>query len=536
MLDPSVQIPPLTAHAFLRQMKLREFSLEQLLAYSRGVLPSDPVARLGVQLSDFLQASQEFGLAGLVQRIGEEFFFKNTEDHDQFIRRVEVVRTFVHLVNAFLEKNVHGTLTEFLAYLDRLENYGHDIELAVFAGASGVHVHTLHSSKGLEYENVWIAHLDESSLMKGRRNGFTLPARIEALASVKDEASARRELYVAITRAKERCSLLWSARSYTGASREPAPLLFDIPEKLVERRNIPEIEKILLDADPKIFVAQAPQHVRAQKEDLARIVAQEYTARNVSVTLLNNFFTCPWTWYFRNMLQVPEAKTESLLVGTAVHAGIEYFLNNRDSVSEQQLLSVLEKALEREYVRDEKLARRIIREAEGILKDYQKIYLPEVLENARAERSVSYKDPKRPHLSFYGKIDLTEYEENRVVVVTDFKTGSVKNARTIEKLDEEGRLSSLMRQLAMYSYLIENSEKGTEVRASRLLFVEHEGDADALYSKHIGEDEIELLKKDIADYDELLQSGEWINRPCNAETYGKNTECQYCALAKRLYE
>jgi DNA helicase-2/ATP-dependent DNA helicase PcrA len=372
--------------------------------------------------------------------------------------------------------------------------------------------------------------------MKGRRNGFTLPARIAVLVAEKDEAAARRELYVAITRAKERCALSWSTQSYTGASREPAPILFDIPENLIERRSSAESEKILLASDPALFVEAAPAQIRARKEDLVALVAKEYTTRNVSVTLLNNFFTCPWTWYFRNMLQLPEGKSESLLVGTAVHAGIEYFLNNRDVVSEAQLLVVLERALEREYVHDEKLARRIIREATGILKEYKERYLPEVLENARAERSVSYKDPKHPHLSFYGKIDLTEYEEDRVVVVTDFKTGSVKSARTIEKLDEEGRLSSLMRQLAMYSYLIENAEKGTEVRASRLLFVEHGDDADALYTKHIGEEEIELLKKDIADYDELVRSGTWVNRPCTTETYGKSTECEYCALAKKLYE
>ncbi len=536
VLDSVVEIPPLVAHAFLRQMKMRDFSLEHLIAYARTVLPTDPIARLGSILADCMEISGSFGLHGLVQKIGEEMLFARVTDHDVFVRRVEVVRTFLHLLTAFLEKNAHATLPEFLEYLDRLESYGHDLPLAVFAGTEGVCVQTLHGSKGLEYENVWIAHLDESSLMRGRRNGFTLPEKIQSLATEKDEATARRELYVAITRAKERCSLSWSRRSYTGGDKEPAKIIFDIPNTLVADRSLEDTEQFLLSYDPKIFVARAPLRARAKKKDLAAIVAEEYTDRNVTVTLLNNFFTCPWTWYFRNMLQVPEAKTESLLVGTIVHAGIEYLLKNRDLSSSEALRVVLMNALDKEYVRDEKVAIRILRESMQVLSVYEKKQLTGVSKNAQSERSVSYKDPKRPHLSLYGKIDLTEYEDDRIVTVTDFKTGSIKNARTIEKLDDEGRLSSLMRQLAMYSYLIENAEKGTRVQASRLLFVEHLDESDSLYSKQIGNEEIELLKKDIADYDELLQGGKWIERPCNTETYGKSTGCEYCALAERLYE
>ncbi len=537
MLDGVMEIPPLSAHAFFRQSKMREFSLETVIAYSRGVLPSDPIARLGMRLSDFLSASQAFGVQGLVQKIGEDLFFTDPDDHDVFARRVEVIRTFIHLASAFSEKHPHAGLVEFLAYLDRLQHYGHEVPLAVFTETHGVHVKTLHGSKGLEYENVWICHIDEASLMRGKRMGFALPEKVADAVHEKDELAARRELYVAITRAKERCHISSSQKTYSGGDLEQARILSDIPDVYVERKTAEETEDIILKKDPKLFVALPQKMPRARKEDLAQIVAEQYFERNVTVTLLNNFFTCPWTWYFRNMIQVPEAKTESLLLGTAVHAGIEYLLKYRDDIQDNMLAKVVQDAIQKEYVKDEKLSARVLREATTILKKYQKTYLPEVLEHIASERSVSYKDPKRAHLSLYGKIDLTEYEEDREVIVTDFKTGSVKSGRTIEKLDDEGRMSSLMRQLAMYSYLIENAERGTHVRASKLLFVEaKDDDEDAVYTKHIGEEEIDLLKKDIADYDELVRSGQWIMRECQAETYGKSTGCEYCALAEKLYE
>jgi RecB family exonuclease len=149
---------------------------------------------------------------------------------------------------------------------------------------------------------------------------------------------------------------------------------------------------------------------------------------------------------------------------------------------------------------------------------------------------VSFRDARWPHLSCYGKIDLTERLDEGVVEVTDFKTGSAKTASAIVKLDDEGRPSSLLRQLAMYSYLIQGAEKGTTVRTSRLLFLEAPADAkDAVYAASITGEDIALLERDIADYDALLQSGEWVRRPCSAKLYGSTRECEQCAKAKELY-
>jgi hypothetical protein len=94
-------------------------------------------------------------------------------------------------------------------------------------------------------------------------------------------------------------------------------------------------------------------------------------------------------------------------------------------------------------------------------------------------------------------------------MVTDFKTGSSKTTGVIEKLDEENRLSGMMRQLAMYSYLIRGSE-GNDVMESRLLFLEEDlKQKNALYRTHVNGEQIELLIRDISDYQNLLTSGEW---------------------------
>lgn len=537
MLDSAIGIPPLTTHKFLREVGTRKLMLETLTSYGASRLPTDPIAGLGAQLSRFLEVSSTLGLHSLIQEIGEELFFKNPTDHERLIRRVEIIRTFIHLVEAQMEKNAYFTVKEFLLYLDRLEEYGHEIPLAVFSADLGVRVLTLHGSKGLEWKHVYIAHLDEASLMKGHRLGFTLPESVDTLIEAKNEIVARRELYVAITRARETCTLSYPRHAYTGAELEPARILADLPDTLVDRKTLAETEKELLADNPVMFVERKETPAGSSMEELTTVVAEEYPKVNVTVTLLNNFFECPWKWYFRNLLQLPEQKTESLLLGSAVHAGIEYMLKNRDDILPKVLDSVIQNCLEREYISDEKLLQRIAKETKKILDNFNKTYLPGIAEDAQSERSVTYRDPKLPHLTCYGKIDMTEREEDRVVIVSDFKTGSAKTKSAIEKSEgDEGRMSSLLRQLAMYTYLIENAEKGTEVSSSKLLFIESKpGDKDAIYQTSITGEQIEMLKKDIADYDEFIRSGDWTKRPCEAKLYGKNQECEYCAKAKQLY-
>jgi len=84
----------------------------------------------------------------------------------------------------------------------------------------------------------------------------------------------------------------------------------------------------------------------------------------------------------------------------------------------------------------------------------------------------------------------------------------------------------------MYSYLVRGAEK-KEVTSSRLLFVEAgKKEKNALYETRISENQIDLLVRDIKEYDEALKSGEWINRECNHKGYGDKTECEYCKMAK----
>jgi RecB family exonuclease len=173
------------------------------------------------------------------------------------------------------------------------------------------------------------------------------------------------------------------------------------------------------------------------------------------------------------------------------------------------------------------------REVLKILTRWVEDRLPFISKSRENEQSVSVSDDRFPHLNIYGKIDLIENLDEHNVRVTDFKTGGVRRKGDIEKIDEEGRMSGYMRQLAMYSYLLTKNKKwNVFVSESRLEFLEAKDKKEIFYDTVITKEQIGMIVQDIVDYDKFIKTGEWIERPCHYNSYGKNTECEYCKMSE----
>ena len=540
LLDDASGIPPMVAHGFLKSLGYAKCTLESLAKSAAGdglFAESNPVASFGKQLLGYVESLSHERVSAIVATVGNDLLIDKAENHDALIRRVEIVRSMMHAAIAWEEKNPKGMLPEFLEYFSRLETYDNIIELATLGGTKGVAVMTLHKSKGLEYENVWIAHMNEEIVMSEKRNNFMLPESVKNMSEKRDELTAKRELYVAITRAKSECTISYAEKGYSGAEMTLASIVLDIPSAHFTRTTARENEDAIIADTPVHFSAKPVQAVATENmEQLKEFVRERYAETKISVTLLNNFFECPWKWYFRNFLRLPDVKSVSLSLGSAVHSTLEYVLKEKKLLEEEKIKEKIIEELQKNNIKDEKEIVRLANDGLKAVVNWINAYYKNLAKEYFTERSLSYRDPAFPTLTMYGKIDLTEKFSDGNIVVTDFKTGSSKTAGMIEKISEEGRMSDYMRQLAMYSYLIAGAERGTAVTNSRLLFLEAaKSDKNALYSTHIDVKKMDLLKKDIADYDAMLASGEWVSRPCNYNSYGKNTECEYCKLAGKIY-
>ena len=540
LFDSIAQVPPLVAHEFLKSLKPRNLALNDLMVYGndQGLFAEgNQVAVWGKKLQGIIDESTHEGLSVLVAMIGNQLLVDTAKDHQQLVRSVEVVRTLIHLALSRHEKNPHETLKEFLEYLDRLESYGTHIPVALLGGKDGVQVMTLHGSKGLEFEHVWIAHMNQSTLMSQKRMGFTVPEIIAEKMEEKDELVARREVYVAITRAKKYCTISYATTDIKGSDLELAHILAEIPDIHFVKKTREQTSGGLLEQGESVYTKHEPViTVGTDLEQLQELVKSRYTESNVSVTLLNNFFECPWKWYFRNFLQLPDVKAASLVFGSAVHGVLETIIKQKSIPTKKQVEDLVREMLIKESAEVVTLDQ-MINEGVVCIMRFVENTLPNLSNDRMAERSISYRDPMFSNLSLYGKIDLTERFPDGTVQVTDFKTGSSKTTGVIEKTTEDGRMSDYLRQLAMYSFLIHGAEKGTDVAQSKLYFLEaKDNDKNKIYSTRISGDHLELLRKDISDYQNLIESGQWISQPCNFKPFGTGaSECEYCKRAREVY-
>ncbi|MDQ3076031.1 MAG: ATP-dependent helicase [bacterium] len=535
--DPLTSITPIEAHKFIRDNNMRQFSFLDAMEEERQTLfkEENSVKIWIAKLKGWFAFTTETSVYPFVQKVAGEFLLDTAKNHEDLVSRVEVVRTVLHLVLAQAERNPKLTLKEFLIFLERLEEYGQNIPLASFDATSGVKVLTLHGSKGLEFDFVWIAHMDEKSLAGARRGGFTLPESVSQKMEERDEEVIKRELYVAITRAKRFCTISYSTHSYTGGDRTLSGIVSNL-ENNFTKQTADETEKIILAHDPKAYTeSKGISKENMSLQELKKLVAKDYEDRKVSVSLLNNFFECPWKWYFRNLLQLPEPKAESLEFGNIVHGAIDNILKlNTSKISDEEVKNIIKKLVLKSGFGDERKQKELEHDAFKILAEWVENRLSKISKDREPEKSVSLSDDRFPHLNIYGKIDLVEILGKDSVRVTDFKTGTPRKKTEIEKVDEEGRMSDYMRQLSMYSYLLgENSKWKKNVTESQLEFVQAKSEKEMFYGTHIDKEHIALLIRDITDYDNLLKNGNWVDRPCDFKSYGKqNAECEYCKMAK----
>ena len=52
-----------------------------------------------------------------------------------------------------------------------------------------------------------------------------------------------------------------------------------------------------------------------------------FRAQGISVTALNNYLECPWAYFYRNLVRIPEAPNKNLSFGNAVHAALKSYFD-----------------------------------------------------------------------------------------------------------------------------------------------------------------------------------------------------------------
>ena len=368
-------------------------------------------------------------------------------------------------INSYLNQFYRKIKSFEKAFADnKVSDFLLELELEIEAGDAGslqwdledgpeaVKVMTIHSSKGLEFDYVFLPNLvDKRFPTIERSEPIALPEALvkeilpEGDAHLQEE---RRLFYVAMTRAREGVFLLGSS-DYGGAkSKKPSRFLFELG--LVKKGD--DI------ADPSVPT------LLSDKRSLAKSEKKELTLtmpKTFSYSQLNSFQKCPLQYKFAYVLKIPVKGSHSLSFGQTIHLTLQKFFELVQLKSGQKQTSLFSQSGKAEKIDWPSL--------DDLLKIYDEVWIDDWYSSAQQKQE--FKNKGRQALTqFYqewqetkviprflekgfklqlgeytivGKIDRIDVTPEGKWEIIDYKTGKSK-----DKLDFKTKEQLLIYQLA----------------------------------------------------------------------------------------
>ncbi len=361
------------------------------------------------------------------------------EDTAENAENRELVEQFYKKIENFEAVNKDKSLHNFLIQLNLEEQAGDEgkINFNPDSGPESLKVMTVHSAKGLEFENVFIINMvDKRFPTVGKKDSIEIPQKLvkdilpEGNFHLQEE---RRLFYVALTRAKKNLFLSW-AKDYGGKlNKKPSQFL-------VEAGLIPS-EK-LTQATGKVVFTEAPKN---QKE-VFQVLPDRF-----SYSQLKDFETCPLKYKYQYYLKLPVRGSQYLSFGNTMHKVFEEYLQkfkDLSTFSQQDLFGkskvkpelpkfeVLEQLYEKNFIdewyQNKKQRAEYVKLGQEMLHKFYDECLKTPPKPKYIEQSfILFLDKFR----LVGRIDRAD-EQDGGLVIYDYKTGKAPNRSEKRDLDQ----------------------------------------------------------------------------------------------------
>lgn len=523
-----------------KHQRWRYLLQDSLYLETLGLIHARPIYRLGMLLENWLRSMQSLTLPMFLEDIlydsGMAAFILNQEDS---IWNMQVVHTFFDFVKEETGKAPRMSVAGFLAMVDKM--YAEDIQLPIqkiTGRENGVRFYTAFGAKGHEFEHVFVTGLSKQFWEEkpGGTRGFALPDTLtKTVAAAADQSPqeevSRRLFYVAMTRAKKYLSVSFSEKDNKGKELEASRFIDEISRP--EERVFTEISGDALTAAVMQFLQPAPKVPVA----LARkqLLDQRLEHFVLSVSAMNRYLRCPLAFYYEYILGVPQAKSDALGFGIAVHSALEQLFRKMMQDPERQfpgaevLLNDFRNAMRREESAFTSLQfERRMEMGRSILLEYYR-------ENADRFNKVVLLEYNIPQVSIHGvpargKLDKIEFD-GKVCTVIDYKTGSSDHAVRSElngpdDLNPNG--GDYWRQMIFYQLLLANypPARGWKMTAGIFEFIEKNKEGKYVrYTVPVLEQDIGFVRQQIRDVYNRILNHEF-DTGCGKE------DCYWCRFAE----
>jgi DNA helicase-2/ATP-dependent DNA helicase PcrA len=434
---------------------------------------------------------------------------------------------------------------DFVTDIGLYEEYGIEIEpdTQPKERANAVHLVTAHRSKGLEYEYVYLIHARDAHWgNRSARSNLPLSTLAHSTTSTTSTSSGqtssgqaapetdiedeRRLFYVALTRAKRYVSISYGISS-SSRSRESTATQFmlEIDPTLVTTVDTADFEDSIAPQD--IFILKPVQHSSIGDREFLR---EAFIEQGISATALNNYLECPWKYFYRNLVRVPEKPTSSSLYGNALHNALRLF---RELCASSQTYQPLEKLVEYLKVSIDQQGFTPASYADAYKKgvraltDWHARNAADYQFNAWCEKKFELYLPlpeTEPNtILLRGLIDVIEFRNDGSTHVIDYKTGKHKTRNELEG-GTKNATGDYKRQLDFYCILLELSEM-ERPKSLSLEFIEPDkSDNTVVHDFAYDEVAVKELKATINRVSQEIYSLSFWDQKCD------DSECEYCGL------
>ena len=413
------------------------------------------------------------------------------EDYVRYLESLRTIRTKLRDYNPTETPN----LETFIEFINLHRSIGSGINSVRSASQkdNAVQLMTAHKSKGLEFGSVYVVNAVNNVWGERTRSHSRLIGYPENLpiAPVGNNGDERLRLfYVATTRAKQELNISYSLADDSNKTTARASFLVGSslqPTAIDKSSNSTEA----LKTAEILWYESLTRPVGSNLKDLLTPQLEHY---QLSVTHMSNFLDVtrggPQNFLLQNLLRFPQAMSPAAAYGSAVHKtlqrahahltangqrqAVEDILHNFETILEEQHLSRLD---------FEKYFQKGSDDLQAFLTDRYQTFTP--LQKTELNFKSQHSIVGEAHLS--GALDLVDIDDEKSVVVTDYKTGKPAHSWTGKTDYEKIKLHKYKQQLMFYKLLVENARdyRGYKVDSGVLQFVEptRSGDVVALTAK-----------------------------------------------------
>ena len=362
-------------------------------------------------------------------------------------REAQNLEKFFEIVKRFGHVCLYDRLHLFVRYLEPLRLAGEDPSSAeATLEENAVHILTVHAAKGLEFDAVFLAGLEQGRFpLSDRPDLIDLPESLirDILPSgdyhIQEE---RRLFYVGMTRARKELHL--SSSMNLGKKKQWKASQFiseclDKPRLAASPGPKPPLDALGIYSGGAGSAPASPGEGPAGSLVLPATAVEDYLA-------------CPLKYKFARVLRIPVLLHHTTVFGIAVHEALKFYhLARRDGRKFKlaELLRVFESAWRSEGFVSREHEERRLEEGRKVLTAYRR------KEERSRRRPALVEESFRMTLggpagsaAIRGRWDRVDMSEGGSAII-DFKTGDVKSAK------EAGKKAAESSQLALYALAFE---------------------------------------------------------------------------------